>query len=164
MDIRIQDEALFVVPGSGALWSYDFGNNKQVIREATDEASDPPFQVAQVRADDRDLLLVFRTLARPSVAEQETIRRLLTEHVGARGIAFVIDQGPGFAALVGSDGELVDHFAAAVAVVRTCWAWDEEPMFTVTVDELEFNVQLEFNGEVWTAWPEQVSRHGLARA
>ena len=28
MDIHIQDEALFVVPASGALWSYDFGNQR----------------------------------------------------------------------------------------------------------------------------------------
>jgi hypothetical protein len=163
MDIRIRDEALFVVPASGALWTFDFGNETRVIRGAPEGASDLPFQVAQVQADDRELLLVSWTLTPPSVAEQDTIRRLLAEHVGGRGIAFVLDQGPGFAVLVGSDAELVEHFAAAVAVVRTCWAWDEEKHYTVTVDELEFNVGLEFDGEVWTAWPEQVSRHGRAR-
>lgn len=167
MDIRIQDEALFVVPASGALWSYDFGNNRRVIREGDDQPSDPPFQVAQVRVDDGELsshlLLVFFTLAPPSIAEQDTIRRLLAEHVGKRAVAFVLDQAPGYAALVGSDAELVDHFAGAVAVVRSCWGWDESELFTVTVDELEFTVALEFVGEVWTAWPEPVSRRARAR-
>ncbi|HLT35108.1 MAG TPA: hypothetical protein VK034_02460 [Enhygromyxa sp.] len=162
MDIRIQDEALFVVPGSGALWSYDFGSEKRVIREAHDEASDPPFQVAQARADDFNLLLVFPTLGAPTIAEQHTIRRLLAEHAGSCAVAFVLSQAPGHVALVGSDTELVEHFAAAVAVVRTCWGWDESQVFTVVVDELEFTVAPRFDGEVWTARPEAVSR-GRAR-
>lgn len=162
MDIRIRDEALFVVPGSGALWSYDFGSEKRVIREAHDEASDPPFQAAQARAGEVELLLVFPTLGRPSIAEQDTIRRMLAEHVGSRAVAFVLEQAPGHVALVGSDSELVEHFAAAVAVVRTCWGWDESRVFTVSVDELEFTVAPKFDGEVWTARPELVSR-GRAR-
>jgi hypothetical protein len=152
-----------VSPSSGELWSYDFGSNKRVIREAQSSASDPPFQVAQVRVDQRDVLLVFFSLAPPSIAEQDTIRRLLAEHVGNRAVAFVLSQEPGYAALVGSDTELVEHFAAAVAVVRACWSWDESKLFTINVDELEFTVGLEHDGEVWTAWPEHVSRHGHAR-
>ncbi|MFO7565632.1 MAG: hypothetical protein R6X02_23520 [Enhygromyxa sp.] len=163
MDVHIHDEALFVVPSSGAMWSYDFGEKKTVIREAPDETSDPPFQVAQVRVDDLPLLLVFPTLGSPTIAEQHAIRRMLAEHGGARGVAFVLTQGPGFAALVGSELELVEHFAAAAAVVRTCWGWDDRSMFTITVDEAEFTVGLRFDGEVWTARPEQVSRHGRAR-
>lgn len=147
-----------MVPSSGGLWSYDFGSKRQVIREPRGPASDPPFQVAQVRADRRDLLLVLFTLAPPSIAEQYAIRRVLAEHARAREVAFLIDQGPGYAAVVGSEAELVDHFAAAVAVVRSCWGWDESTLFTVHVDEFEFAVALEFSGEVWTAWPDPVSR------
>ena len=77
MDIRIRDEALFVVPGSGALWSYDFGSEKRVIREAHDEASDPPFQAAQARAGEVELLLVFPTLGRPSIDPVLMIRMLI---------------------------------------------------------------------------------------
>jgi hypothetical protein len=151
MDIRIQDEALFVAPGSGALWSYDFGSNTRVIREGQSGDTDPPFQVAQARADDLNLLLVFPTLGSPSVAEQDSIRTLLRETVGDRGVAFILDQTPGHVAVVGSDAELVEHFAAAVAVVRTCWGWDDSQAFTVNVDELEFHVAPSFDGEVWTA-------------
>lgn len=163
MDVRIHDEALLVVPSTGALWSFDFGSQKVAIHEPPADRSDPPFQVAQVRVDDRDLLLVLPSLAPPSIAEQDAIRRALTEHVGKRAVAFVLEQRPGHAALVGSDADLVDHFAAAIAVIRTCWAWDEEKLFSITVDEAEYTVTLEFDGEVWTAWPEQVSR-GRARA
>jgi hypothetical protein len=163
MEIRIQDEALFVVPSSGALWSYDFGNNKRVIREGESPASDPPFQIAQARAADFNLLLVFPTLAPPSVAEQDKIRKLLTAHVGNRGVAFVMEQSRSYVSVIGSDANVAEHFAAAAAVVRTCWGWDESKSFTINVDELEFTVEPEFNGEVWTAWPEPVSRHGRAR-
>jgi hypothetical protein len=159
MDIHIEDEALFVVPSSGALWSYDFGSQRREIRKGGEGmAADPPFQVAQARAADRNLLLVFQTLGPPSIADQHAIRRSLTEHVGSRGVAFVVAQGLGHVGLVGSDAELVEHFAAAAAVVRSCWGWDESTLFTVNVDEFEFTVSLEFDGEVWTAWPEPVSR------
>jgi hypothetical protein len=160
MDIHIQDEALFVVPASGALWAYDFGNERRVIREGNDEPADPPFQIAQVRVDDRDVLLVFFTLAPPSIVQQDKIRRLLAEHVGTRAVAFVLDQAPGYTAVVGSDADLVADFAAAAAVVRRCWGWDESQLFTITVDELEFTVALEFDG-VWTAWPEPVTRRAV---
>lgn len=158
MEIRIQDEALFVVPGSGALWAYDFGKRKRVISEAHAEVSDPPFQVAQARAGELDLLLVFPTLGSPSVADQDVVRKLLADHVGDRGVAFVLDQGKGWVTLVGSDAEAVEHFAAAVAVVRTCWGWDDSKVFTVTIDEREFSVAPVFKGDVWTARPEPVSR------
>jgi hypothetical protein len=164
MEIRIQDEALFVVPSSGALWSFDFGNSKREISAGHRAASsEPPFQIAQARADDYSLLLVFPTLAPASVAEQDKIRTLLTEHVGNRGVAFVMEHSPGYVSLIGSDAHVAEHFAAAAAVVRTCWGWDESKVFTINVDELEFTVEPEFNGEVWTAWPEPVSRHGRAR-
>jgi hypothetical protein len=160
MDIQIHDEALFVVPATGALWSYDFGSKKREIHPADSgaHASDPPLQVAQLRVDDRPLLLVFPTLGSPSIAEQATVRALLEGHVGTRGVAFVLDQQPGRMTLIGSDAESVEHFAAAAAVVRTCWGWDESTLFSVIVDELEFTVAPKFDGEVWTARPEAVSR------
>jgi len=160
MEIQIEDEALFVVPGSGALWSYDFGSNKRVIREAQAEVSDPPFQVAQARAAAVKLLLVFPTLGPPSVADQHAIRSLLGAHVGDHGVAFVLDQGEGRVSVVGSDADRVQHFAAAVAVVRTCWGWDSSTLFNVSVDEHAFTVSPSFNGEVWTAQPEPVVRGG----
>jgi hypothetical protein len=159
VDVRIHDEALFVVPASGALWSYDFGSKQRVIREAQGVAEDPPFQVAQARAGAENLLLVFKTIGgAPSIADQHAVRGLLAEHVGNRGIAFVVAQGPGHVVLVGSDAELVEHFAAAAAVVCAVWGWDEANLFSVIVDEFEFTVGLEFDGNVWTAWPDPVSR------
>jgi hypothetical protein len=159
VDVRIRDEALFVVPASGGVWAYDFGNRHRVIRESKGVATDPPFQAAQVRVADSELLLVYKTLGgAPSIAEQHAVRLLLAEQAGSRGIAFVVTQGPGHVALVGSEAELVEHFAAAAAVVSACWGWDEANLFTVIVDEFEFTVGLEFDGNVWTAWPDPVSR------
>ena len=147
-----------MAPSSGTLWSFDFGNRRQVLVQGADQVADLPVQVAQVRVSERDLLLVFPNLAPPSIAQQHAIRQLLAEHGRGRGLAFVLDHATGYAALVGSDAELVDHFAAAMAVVQTCWGWDESSLFTIVVDEFEFAVGLEYDGNVWTAWPDPVSR------
>jgi hypothetical protein len=170
MDVRIEDEALFVIPGSGALWSYDFGRTKRVIREGGDPVlgSDPPFQIAQTRAGEHGLLLVLPTFGAPSIAQQHRIRTLLGDWVGIRNIAFVLDEGPGRVSVVASDLDLVEPVAAAAAVVRTCWGWDPARALRIQVDELEFRVAPEFDGEVWTAKPELIreprSRRGSGRA
>ena len=158
MDVRILDEALFVVPGSGAVWSFDFGRTTTVIREPGESTgrSDPPFQIAQVRVGGYALLLVFPTFEAPSVAQQHRIRTLLGECGLGRGVAFVLDEAPGRVAVVGSDLERVEHVAAAAAVVRTCWGWDPARALRIQVDEQAFRVTPRFDGEVWTAEPERL--------
>ena len=66
LDVQLEDKALFVVPRSGALWIYDFGNKTEVLRDADEQNFGPVFQVAQATVGGMRLFLVLPTFAAAS--------------------------------------------------------------------------------------------------
>lgn len=149
--VRLEDEALFIVPGSGALWAFDFGNKTEVLQEASADSSGPPFQVAQASVDELRLFLVLPSFTAPKLAEQDKIFSMLRAHDPERPAALVVDQRQGRASLVAGDAALVEPAAAATAVVRTCWEWDESERFLIKVDQRNYEVAARHDGEVWRA-------------
>ncbi|MCA9701128.1 MAG: hypothetical protein KC431_26635, partial [Myxococcales bacterium] len=123
MEVRLADEALFVIPASGALWTFDFGNKTETLREAAGENQGPMFQVAQARAGDSDLLLVLPTFSAPTIAEQDRIRTLLNDHDrrdptrggNVRPVALVIEHSVGKAVVVTEARPLGAKIAAIAA-------------------------------------------------
>lgn len=153
--VRLEDEALFIVPGTGALWTFDFGNKTEVLKEASASSSGPPFQVAQAVVDDVSLFLVLPSLMAPNLGEQDKILSMLREHDAKRPAALIVEQREGRASLIAGDASLVEPAAAATAVVRTCWEWDESETFSITVDQRDYEVVASHDGETWRA---QVTR------
>ncbi|WP_146155517.1 hypothetical protein [Enhygromyxa salina] len=151
LDVRLEDEALFIVPASGALWIYDFGNKTEVLRDANEGNSGPVFQVAQATAGDMKLFLVLPTFAAASLAAQDRIFSMLAEHDAERPVALVVEQQEGRVVIVAGDAELVAPAAATAAVVRTCWEWDESESFSINVDQREYGVVAKHDGQTWTA-------------
>lgn len=151
LQVRLEDEALFVVPGSGALWIYDFGNKTQVLRDAREGNSGPVFQVAQATVAGMQLFLVLPTFAAASLAEQDRIFSMLAEHDAGRPVALVVEQSEGRVVIVAGVAELVDPAAAAAAIVRTCWEWDESERFSISVDQRDHVVTVRHDGETWRA-------------
>lgn len=151
VDVCLEDEALFIVPGSGALWIYDFGNKTEVLRDADEGNSGPVFQVAQASVGGKALLLVLPTFAAASLAEQDRIFSMLAEHDAERPVALVIEQSEGRVVIVAGDAELVVPAAAVAAVVRTCWEWDESECFEISVDQRDYEVVAKHDGEQWRA-------------
>lgn len=151
LSVRLEDEALFIVPGSGALWIYDFGNKTQVLRDANEGNSGPVFQVAQATVADMKLFLVLPTFAAASLAEQHRIFSMLAEHDAGRPVALVVEQSEGRVVIVAGVAELVGPAAAAAAVVRTCWEWDESASFSISVDQRDYLVVARHDGETWWA-------------
>ena len=149
--VRLEDEALFIVPGSGALWVYDFGNKTKVLQEAREGNSGPVFQVAQATVDDMRLFLVMPTFAAASLAEQDRIFSMLAQHDGERPVALVVEYSKGQATIVAGDAQLVQPAAAALAVVQTCWEWDESGEFAISVDQRDYTVVARHDGESWRA-------------
>jgi hypothetical protein len=151
LDVRLEDEALFVVPGSGALWVYDFGNKTEILRDANEGNSGRVFQVAQATVAGKPLFLVLPTFAAASLGEQDRIFSMLAEHDPDRPVALVVEQSEGRAVIVAGDTELVIPAAAAAAVVRTCWEWDESESFSISVDQRDYVVVAKHDGECWKA-------------
>jgi hypothetical protein len=151
LDVRLEDEALFVVPRSGALWVYDFGNKTEVLRDADEGNSGAVFQVAQATVGGKPLFLVLPTFAAATLGEQDRIFSMLAEHDGERPVALVIEQSEGRVVIVAGDGELVEPAAAAAAVVRTCWEWDESERFAISVDQRDYEVRARHDGDTWKA-------------
>lgn len=149
--VRLEDEALFVVPGSGALWIYDFGNKTQVLRDANEGNSGPVFQVAQATVGTMKLFLVLPTFAIASLGEQDRIFSMLAEHDADRPVALVIEESEGRVMIVAGGAELVAPAAATAAVVRTCWEWDESERFAISVDQRDYTVTVKHDGETWWA-------------
>ncbi|WP_106093634.1 hypothetical protein [Enhygromyxa salina] len=149
--VRLEDEALFVVPGSGALWVYDFGNKTKVLRDANEGNSGPVFQVAQATVGGMKLFLVLPTFAAATLTEQDRIFSMLAEHDPDRPVALVVEQSEGRVVIVAGVAELVAPAAAAAAVVRTCWEWDESPGFSIVVDQRDHFVTAKHDGETWQA-------------
>jgi hypothetical protein len=151
LDVQIEDKALFVVPRSGALWMYDFGNKTEVLRDANDQSFGPVFQVAQATVGSMRLFLVLPTFAAASLVEQDRIFSMLTEHDPTRTVALVVQHSRGQAAIVAGSAEIVNPAAAAAAVVLTCWAWDESERFAINVDQVDYDVVARHDGERWKA-------------
>jgi hypothetical protein len=151
LDVQIEDKALFVVPRSGALWMYDFGNKTEVLRDANDQSFGPVFQVAQATVGGMRLFLVLPTFAAASLVEQDRIFSMLAEHDPTRTVALVVQHSRGQAAIVAGSAEIVDPAAAAAAVVLTCWAWDESERFAINVDQVDYDVVARHDGERWKA-------------
>jgi hypothetical protein len=151
LDVQIEDKALFVVPRSGALWMYDFGNKTEVLRDANDQSFGPVFQVAQATVGGMRLFLVLPTFAAASLVEQDRIFSMLTEHDPTRTVALVVQHSRGQAAIVAGSAEIVHPAAAAAAVVLTCWAWDESERFAINVDQVDYDVVARHDGERWKA-------------
>lgn len=157
LEVRLEDEALFVVPRSGALWSFDFGNQTKVLREADERGSGPVFQVAQATVADMRLFLVLPTFAAASLGEQDRIFSILAEHDPTRPVALVVQHSPGQAVIVAGSTDLVAPAAAATAVVLTCWAWDESDRFDIDVDQIDCVAVARYDGERWKA---SIARRG----
>jgi hypothetical protein len=151
LDVQIEDKALFVVPRSGALWIYDFGNKTEVLRDANDQSFGPVFQVAQATVGGMRLFLVLPTFAAASLVEQDRIFSMLTEHDPTRSVALVVQHSRGQAVIVAGSTKLVSPAAAAAAVVLTCWAWDESEHFAINVDQTDYDVVARHDGERWKA-------------
>ena len=149
--VRLADEALFIEPGSGRLWTFDFGNKTEVIKEADGEGGGAPFQVAQATVDERELFLVLPPFGTASLAEQDRIFSMLREHDAERPVAVVVERERGKLALIAGDADLVGPAAAAAAVVRTCWEWDQSTEFSINVDQRDYTVRPRHDGEVWRA-------------
>lgn len=149
--MRLEDEALFVVPRSGALWLFDFGNKTEVLRDADERSFGPVFQVAQATVDALRLFLVLPTFAAASLTEQDRIFSMLAEHDPTRPVALVVQHSRGQAEIVAGSTELVAPAAAAAAVVLACWAWDESQRFEINVDQRDYEVVVRHDGERWKA-------------
>ena len=167
--MRLDDEALFVVPRSGALWSFDFGNKTEVLREADEHNSGPVFQVARAttcdgRGGDMRLFLVLPTFAAASLDEQDRIFSMLAEHEPTRPVALVVQHTRGRAVIVAGSTELVAPAAATTAVVLACWEWDESARFEISVDQLDFAVVARHDGERWKATIERQRSRELTRS
>ena len=109
--VRLADEALFIEPGSGKLWTFDFGNKTEVIKEADGEGGGAPFQVAQATVDERALFLVLPPFGTASLSEQDRIFSMLREHDAERPVAVVVERDRGKLALIAGDAELKQVFA-----------------------------------------------------
>ena len=155
LEVRLEDEALFVVPRSGALWLFDFGNKTEVLRDADEHSFGPVFQVAQatvvVAGAQMRLFLVLPTFAAASLHEQDRIFSMLAEHDPKRPVALVVQHSPGRAEIVAGSEDLVAPAAAATAVVLACWAWDESQRFAINVDQSDYVVVARHDGERWKA-------------
>lgn len=79
-------------------------------------------------------------------------RALLVDEPGAVG-ALLVDYGEGFAVLVGRPS--LEHFAAqvaaAAAVMRVSWGWDESSSILVRIDDRPWRVWPRFKQGVWIA-------------
>ena len=155
-EVHLADEALFIVPGSGALWTFDFGNKTEVLQEARAESGGAPFQVAQATVGELRLFLVLPSLSAPNLGEQDRIFSMLRQHDAERPAALVVEQRQGRASIVAGDAKLVEPAAAATAVVRTCWEWDESERFAITVDQRDYAVVARHDGNVWRATVERL--------
>jgi hypothetical protein len=151
LEVRLEDEALFVVPRSGALWLYDFGNKTEVLRDADEHNFGPVFQVAQATVGGTRLFLTLPTFAAATLNEQDRIFSMLAEHDPTRPVALVVQHSRGQAVIVAGSTDLVTPAAAATAVVLTCWAWDESTEFHISVDQLDYVVVARHDGERWKA-------------
>jgi hypothetical protein len=151
LDVQLEDKALFVVPRSGKLWIFDFGNKTEVLRDADDQSFGPVFQVAQATVGGMRLFLVLPTFAAASLVEQDRIFSMLREHDATRPVALVVQHSRGHAVIIAGSAELVAPAAAAAAVVLTCWAWDESQRFSISVDQRDYEVVARHDGERWQA-------------
>lgn len=157
LDVRLEDKALFVVPRSGALWIYDFGNKTEVLRDADEQSFGPVFQVAQATVGGMRLFLVLPTFAAASLTEQDRIFSMLADHDATRSVALVVQHSRGQAVLIAGSTELVAPAAGAAAVVLTCWAWDESERFEMSVDQRDYTVVARHDGECWKALVERAA-------
>jgi hypothetical protein len=148
-DVSLADEALFVVPGTGALWVFDFGNKTEVLREADAANHGAMFQVAQATVGDFRMFLVLPTFAAPSLGEQARIIGMLSEYDPSRPVAQVVQHSRGDGTIVAGEAKLAMAAAAAAAVVKTCWEWDESGTFKFSIDMREYTVVVEHDGEHW---------------
>jgi hypothetical protein len=106
----------------------------------------PIFQVAQAIVSDERLFIVLATERRADAEEQGRIGETLNRHAGSGRVVFVIEDGEGRATLEVS-GEASGSIAAAMAVVRHSWGWDESAAFDITVNGTRHRVQVEHRGD-----------------
>jgi hypothetical protein len=138
MEVHIGSEQFFVNPVAGSLWVRDLDNKTgRVVVEGT-RPDDPSaqFQGGTATCDSTELLVVFPFGRAPTKHEQGQIVGLLRAHVGQAPIAFVLEAAEGRAIIEISDDQstLGPQAAAAVAVIKASWAWDESQRFEITVN------------------------------
>jgi hypothetical protein len=62
-----------------------------------------------------------------------------------------LDDREGRAVVEVSDDDLATHAAAAVAVIKAAWAWDESEHFDITVNGTGYSVVAAYDGGTWCA-------------
>ena len=111
---------------------------------------------ALVREPDGDTAVALYMLAN-GLAGALTLEALagLTAHepLGTR-VAFVRDDVDGPVTVEAEPAAAVGAFpvAAAAAVMRASWAWDESQELLVVVNGVQITIAPRFNGEVWEAF------------
>ena len=78
----------------------------------------------------------------------------LRRHFGGAGLYFTTADGEGAAEVYVPQGQgSADPFAvaAAVAVIKTCWGWDEVNPMTITIAGEAVRVVLAYDGHTWVA-------------
>lgn len=153
VEVLVGTEQFFVTAAAGALWVRSLDSKQvRVVEEGTGVEGAIEFSGGTVTCSGTDLAFVFPTRRLPSADEQAQVINLLNTHVGGIPVAFVVDDAEG-RAVVEMRGE--DHLnreaAAAVAVVKASWAWDESATFEVVVNGARFMIRTLFAEGSWQA-------------
>ncbi len=95
------------------------------------------------------LLVLASRVIRPD--EQRTIFEQLRGHASASSVALVFTESTGRVNVETSSTTPPATFAAAAAVVRASWAWDESEHIEVMVNGSDYRVTPSFDGDTWQA-------------
>ena len=106
------------------------------------------------------LLLGLATDSSSIVALKTALTRALALEAPATQAVLVTDsqEGSAVAAIEGESEWLPLPVAAAVAVMRACWGWDESPTINVCVNGQTWESSPRYNGDQWTAVVSSESR------
>lgn len=101
----------------------------------------------------KDEFLIFHTL--PYLLSQttrETLSSSVRKPKAKEVISFFVSEREGWAHIETIDCDLnVFSLAAAVAVIKVSWGWDESHSIVVKVNDVEVQVSPQFDGNNWVA-------------
>ena len=113
-------------------------------------ATSTAFQLASaIVADEHVLLVLVSRVIRPD--EQRTILEQFRGHASANSVALVFTESTGRVNVETSSTTSPVTFAAAAAVMRASWAWDEFEHIEVIVNGTDYRVAPPFDGDTWQA-------------
>lgn len=159
MEVHLARDQFFVNPSADSVWIRNLDTHAgRVVAEGRAAPPDSAqFQGGRATCDGSDLLVVFPIQRGPSREERAQVVSLLRKHIGSAAVAFVIEDGIG-RAVVETPGDEPEppRAAAAVAVFKASWGWDESPTFDIEVNGVTYSVAAHVEDRIWTA---RVQRH-----